>query len=369
MKRGTAIARVTSGGDYPISEDFLKKVSGVPNVFRYADLQIATNDFTAEIGRGGFGSVFKGTLADGKKVAVKRLHKADEGVEEFVAEVTALASLNHSNLVRLHGLCVEDSRYLLVYEFMENGSLYDWLFQSKTSTIDWKTRYEVALQTARALAYLHEESTSSILHLDVKPQNILLDENFRAKVSDFGMAKLLDEGESRLMTVHVKGTPGYIAPEWFLQYGISAKTDVYSYGMVLLEMVSGRRVVDRSADEENWYLPTIALVKAREGNLEEIFDSRLKVSDEEAVEMERIVKLALWCIQSSCGLRPTMSTVVGILEGSLEMLEPPLDQSLAFGPFVGGHVNNSSKISEQGIFQMVTKSSHQHLVLIAEGRD
>uniref|UniRef100_A0A0C9RPE0 non-specific serine/threonine protein kinase n=1 Tax=Wollemia nobilis TaxID=56998 RepID=A0A0C9RPE0_9CONI len=343
------------GGDkILIDDEMLRRLSGHPDMFSYRKLHTATNSFATEIGRGGFGSVFLGTLKDGRKVAVKQLNNTqEEGLDDFIAEVRTLASINHSNLVRLYGLCVEE-RHLLVYEFMDNGSLHDWLFNSSREPLDWKARYSIAVETARGLAYLHEDSTPRILHLDVKPHNILLDENFRAKLSDFGLAKILNKDESRLVTFHVRGTPGYIAPEWVLEYGITAKTDVYSYGMVLLEIVGGRRVVDRSQDNEEWYLPSVAFEKARQGNLEELFDSRLSVSEEAAVEMKRVINLALWCIQSNSALRPRMSVILQILEGGLQMMDPPLDCSLPFGPCVDN--NNLLSIIEENSEAILEKS-------------
>ncbi|XP_057837061.2 G-type lectin S-receptor-like serine/threonine-protein kinase SD2-5 [Cryptomeria japonica] len=322
------------GGSKIAVDWFMKKNSGIPNMFSYKDLKAATNNFSTEIGRGGFGCVYRGTLKDGTKVAVKRLHSAAGGaVDEFVAEVTALASLNHSNLVRLHGLCADNSRYLLVYEFMQNGSLHDWLFDSNRESLDWKTRHSIALQTARGLQYLHQDSNSRVLHLDIKPQNILLDENFTAKVADFGLARVLSKDQSRIVTVHVRGTPGYIAPESVLDYKITAKSDVFSYGMVLLEIVSGRRVVDKSEICEQWYLPSIALGKMKEGKLADLFDSRIgSVSAEAGKVLERMIKLGIWCAQSNSALRPSMSSVVQILEGNVELLDPPVDFEFSFGP-------------------------------------
>uniref|UniRef100_A0A0D6QT48 non-specific serine/threonine protein kinase n=1 Tax=Araucaria cunninghamii TaxID=56994 RepID=A0A0D6QT48_ARACU len=338
-----------------IDGEVLRRLSGHPDAFSYKEIDTATNSFGTEIGRGGFGSVFLGTLKDGRKVAVKQLNNTEEeGRDDFIAEVRTLASINHSNLVRLYGFCVEE-RHLLVYEFMDNGSLHDWLFNSIREPLDWKTRYSIAVETARGLAYLHEYSTSCILHLDVKPHNILLDENFRAKLSDFGLAKILNKDESRLVTFHVRGTPGYIAPEWVLEYGITAKTDVYSYGMVLLEIVCGRRVVDRSQDTEQWYLPSVAFEKARQGNLEELFDSRLSVSEAAAVEMKRLINLALWCIQSNSALRPRMSVILQILEGGLQMMDPPLDCSLPFGP--SDDNNHLLSIVEEDTQALLGKSS------------
>jgi hypothetical protein len=183
------------------SGEYLKNLTGLPAIFTYETIEIATGGFSKEIGKGGFGRVYEGILEDDTLVAVKCLvNESRQGQAEFCAEIGTTSSINHSNLVRLHGICVEGQHRILVYEFMANGSLDRWLFDSD-KWLDWKTRYSIALDTARGLAYLHEESRLRILHLDVKPQNILLDEDFKAKVSDFGMARCLKRDiESHLVT-------------------------------------------------------------------------------------------------------------------------------------------------------------------------
>jgi serine/threonine protein kinase len=266
-----------------------------------------------------------------------------QGQREFCAEIATISSINHSNLVSLRGLCAEGQHRILVYEFMANGSLDIWLFGSDKQ-LDWKTRYSIALETARGLAYLHEDSRLCILHLDIKPQNILLDENFRAKVSDFGMARSLDRDiESRVVT-QARGTLGYMAPEWFYEIGITSKTDVFSYGMVLLEIISGRKNVDNSQDSENWFFPSIAFSKARQGKMEELIDSGLKLKRAEDMdEAYRLIKTALWCIQSNCALRPSMGTVVRMLEGDLDIMDPPpLVSTFPFTPSMAADTHTSS---------------------------
>lgn len=226
---------------HELDTEYLKNLTGLPTIFTYKNIETATGGFRKEIGKGGFGKVYEGKLSDGIPVAVKCLgDRAGQGQREFCAEVATISSINHSNLVSLRGLCVEGQHRILVYEFMANGSLDRWLFGSEKQ-LDWKTRYSIALGTARGLAYLHEDSRLCILHLDIKPQNILLDENFKAKVSDFGMAKCMDRDiESRVVT-QARGTLGYMAPEWFYELGITSKSDVFSYGMVLLEIISWRK--------------------------------------------------------------------------------------------------------------------------------
>jgi len=331
QKEGSAPKRIE--GAIEFDEEYLKNLTGLPTIFTYETVEIATGGFSKEIGKGGFGVVYGGILKDGTAVAVKCLvNQSRQGLAEFCAEIATVSSINHSSLVRLHGICVEGAHRILVYEFIANGSLDRWLFGSD-KWLDWKTRYSIALDTARGLAYLHEESRLCILHLDVKPQNILVDEDFRAKVSDFGMARCLKRDiESHLVT-GVRGTPGYMAPEWFFGAAVTSKNDVFSYGMVLLEIISGRRNVDNSQDSDNWYFPSIAINKARQGEMEELIESGLDLKrPEDMEEAYRLVKTALWCIQSNPALRPSMGTVVRILEGNLNIMDPPLDCTFPFTP-------------------------------------
>jgi serine/threonine protein kinase len=208
-------------------------------VFGYTDLQRATKHFSEKLGGGSFGSVFKGSLIDSTAIAVKRLDHAYQGEKQFRAEVSSIGITHHINLVRLIGFCCDGSRRLLVYEHMPNRSLDLHLFESRT-TISWNYRYQIALGVARGLAYLHESCQDCIIHCDIKPENILLDASFAPKIADFGMAKLLGRDFSRVLTT-ARGTAGYLAPEWICGVAITAKADVYSYGMVLLEIISGRR--------------------------------------------------------------------------------------------------------------------------------
>lgn len=330
-------------GDDEFEAEYLKNLTGLPTIFTYKDMEITTSGFRKEIGKGGFGKVWEGILGDGSPVAVKCLeNRAGQGQREFCAEIATISSINHSNLVTLRGLCVEGPHRILVYELLTNGSLDKWLFASD-KLLDWKTMYSISLDTARGLAYLHEDSRLCILHLDIKPQNILLDENFKAKVSDFGLARSLDRDlESRVVT-QVRGTAGYMAPEWFFEQGITSKTDVYSYGMVILEIISGRKNVDNSRDSEHWFFPSIAFSKAMQGKMEDLIDSGLKLkSPEEMDEACRLIKTALWCIQINSALRPSMGTVVRILEGNIEIMDPPLECTLPFALFVPSIVEAGS---------------------------
>jgi serine/threonine protein kinase len=329
--------------EHELDREYLKNLTGLPTIFTYKSIETATGRFSKEIGKGGFGKVYEGKLSDGIPVAVKCLGDwAGQGQREFCAEIATISSINHSNLVSLRGLCVEGQHRILVYEFMANGSLDRWLFGSDKQ-LDWKTRYSIALGTARGLAYLHEDSRLCILHLDIKPQNILLDENFRAKVSDFGMATSMDRDiESRVVT-QARGTLGYMAPEWFYEVGITSKSDVFSYGMVLLEIVSGRKNLDSSQDSEHCFFPSIALSKARQGKMEELIDSGLKLKRPEDMDgAYRLIKTALWCIQSNSALRPSMGTVVRMLEGDLDIIVPPLVSTFPLSPSMAAETHTAS---------------------------
>ncbi|XP_021895159.1 probable receptor-like protein kinase At5g20050 [Carica papaya] len=242
---------VSEGRELRIEYSFLRKVAGLPTKFRFKELEEATNNFQLLLGQGASASVFEGTLNDGTSVAVKRIEGEEHGEKEFRSEVAAIASVQHVNLVRLIGYCnsAPGSARFLVYDFISNGSLDCWIFPIRAAgnrhrggCLSWDLRYKVAIDVAKALAYLHHDCRSRILHLDVKPENILIDENYRAIVSDFGLSKLMGKDESRVVTT-IRGTRGYLAPEWLLENGISEKCDVYSYGMVLLEMIGGRRTV------------------------------------------------------------------------------------------------------------------------------
>ncbi|KAG9459697.1 hypothetical protein H6P81_004205 [Aristolochia fimbriata] len=319
------------GEELRIEYSFLRRVAGLPTKFRYEELEAATDNFGALIGRGASASVFKGILYDGTPVAVKRIEGAEHGEREFRAEVTAIASVHHVNLVRLLGYCcvpVRTGPRFLVYEFVQNGALDSWIFPGRGGDrcLPWGVRYRVAVDVARALAYLHRDCRSRVLHLDVKPENILLDEDFRARVSDFGLSKLMGRDESRVVTT-IRGTRGDLAPEWLLDRGVTEKSDIYSYGMVVLELVGGRRNVrlDGEKSERKWsYFPRIVDGKAREGKVMEVVDERLQMEGGvNEREVRTLVNVGLWCIQEKPSLRPSMEEVVEMLEGRIPVDVPP----------------------------------------------
>ncbi|RCV33608.1 hypothetical protein SETIT_7G095600v2 [Setaria italica] len=304
--------------------------------FRYRDLQRATRDFSDKIGAGGFGSVFKGSLDNSTTIAVKRLNGSYRVEKQFRAEVSSIGILQHTNLVRMAGFCCERGRRLLVYEHMPNLSLDVHLFRSDAAAaaLSWSTRYRIAVGVARGLAYLHESCRDCVIHCDVKPQNILLDGSFGPKIADFGMAKLMARDLSRVLTT-ARGTVGYLAPEWIGGMAITPKVDVYAYGMVLLEIVSGRMNSQEECggggggddDDDVVYFPVLAARKLLEGDVMSLVDRRLR-GDAVVEEVERACKVACWCIQDSEVDRPTMGKVVQILEGLVEVEMPPVPRLL-----------------------------------------
>lgn len=305
-----------------------KGIEGSLRPFAYRELQTATKNFSEKLGGGGFGSVFKGTLPDSSVIAVKKLESFSQGEKQFRTEVSTIGTVQHYNLVRLRGFCSDGAKKLLVYDYMPNGSLDSHLFHDKGSQVlDWKTRYQIALGTARGLAYLHEKCRDCIIHCDIKPENILLDADFVPKIADFGLAKLVGRDFSRVLTT-MRGTRGYLAPEWISGVAITAKADVFSYGMMLFELISGRRNTEQSVEGKVTFFPTWAASKIGESeDIMTILDPRLeRNADEEQVC--KMCKLACWCIQDDEYNRPSMGQVVQILEGVLDVNMPPMPRSL-----------------------------------------
>ncbi|CAM6038949.1 unnamed protein product, partial [Sphagnum compactum] len=314
-------------------EKLLRMLPSLPPRFTYKELQSVTQNFKEKLGAGGFGSVYAGTLPDKSQVAVKQLEGGytGEGKKQFQAEVATIGSINHVNLVRLRGFCMEAQHRLLVYEYMASSSLDRSLFRSdhhdlddqptsrpEVLLLDWSTRYSIALGVARGLAYLHEGCSRQIIHCDIKPENILLDEHMTAKLSDFGLSKVLQKDRSNKIS-NMRGTRGYLAREWLLLNApITPKSDVYSFGMVLLELCTGRRNlntdVENLQETEECYVPAKAL--SLQGNTEkllELIDAQLgqEFDKQQAV---KLIEISLACIQDDPASRPTMGTVVKLLE-------------------------------------------------------
>ncbi|XP_076906613.1 G-type lectin S-receptor-like serine/threonine-protein kinase SD2-5 [Bidens hawaiensis] len=300
-------------GDTEMEEDYLDQVPGMPTRFSYEELRIATNDFRKKLGEGGFGSVFEGTLADGAKIAVKCLEELSHIKKSFLAEVQSIGSIHHVNLVRLHGFCTWKSQRFLVYDFMSNGSLDKWIYHRvRDHVLGWECRKKIILDIAKGLVYLHEDCRQKIVHLDIKPQNILLDKDLNAKVSDFGLSKLIDKTQTEVMTT-IKGTPGYIAPEWWSSI-ITEKVDVYSFGIILLEILCGRKNFDRSLPEESWHLLSVFQKCWEQGMLLDMVDEHSENMQINGTEVVEMMKMTSWCLQNDYTRRPSMSSVVKVLE-------------------------------------------------------
>ncbi|KAI3440375.1 Receptor-like serine/threonine-protein kinase, partial [Psidium guajava] len=290
--------------------------------FAYDELKKATRNFSEEIGRGSGGIMYKAVLLDRRVAAVKRLNEANQGENEFLAEVSTIGNLNHMNLIDMWGYCAEGKHRLLVYEFMEHGSLAENL--SSSTELDWSKRFEIAVGSARGLAYLHEECLEWVLHCDVKPHNILLDSNYQPKVADFGLSKILKrEGLKDSSFSRIRGTRGYMAPEWVYNMPITSKVDVYSYGIVLLELVTGRSptggLANPEGGDENESRRLTSWVRERkrtgapmEAWMQEIVDPRL-TGEYDMGKVRVLVAVALQCVEEDRDARPTMGQVVEML--------------------------------------------------------
>ncbi|XP_057949755.1 probable LRR receptor-like serine/threonine-protein kinase At1g56130 isoform X2 [Malania oleifera] len=297
----------------------LLDVGHKPNTFSYAELRAATDDFSPanKLGEGGFGSVFKGMLPNGRVIAVKQLSLASHhGKSQFMTEIATISVVQHRNLVELYGCCIKGDKQLIVFEYLENGSLAQALFGKIDSYLDWPTRFNICLGTARALAYLHEESRPRIIHRDVKASNILLDAELCPKISDFGLAKLYDDKKTHIST-RVAGTIGYLAPEYAMRGHLTEKADVFGFGVVALEILAGRTNFDNNLDIERKYLLEWAWNLYENNRSLELVDPKLMVFDER--EAARMMRVALLCIQASPLLRPRMSRVVAMLAGDIEV--------------------------------------------------
>ncbi|CAK8530194.1 unnamed protein product [Lathyrus sativus] len=321
--------------------------------YKIQELEKATDNFSSKnfIGRGGFGLVFKGTLADGSVVAVKRVLESDfQGDAEFCNEVEIISNLKHRNLLPLRGCCVVDesenygdrgSQRYLVYDYMPNGNLEDHLFLSKdpskpNKSLTWPLRKNIILDVAKGLAYLHYGVKPAIYHRDIKATNILLDEDMRARVADFGLAKQSREGQSHL-TTRVAGTHGYLAPEYALYGQLTEKSDVYSFGVVVLEIMCGRKALDLSSSgsPRAFLITDWAWSLVKSGKIEEALDASLLKDENNASSnpksiMERFLLVGILCSHVMVALRPTISDALKMLEGDIEVPQIP-DRPMPLG--------------------------------------
>ncbi|XP_010940309.1 cysteine-rich receptor-like protein kinase 2 [Elaeis guineensis] len=320
-----------------------------PVDYRYADLKAATKDFSEEnkLGEGGFGEVYKGILKNGKAVAVKKLTIANARKVriDFQSEVKLISNVHHRNLVRLLGCSTKGPELLLVYEYMANSSLDKVLYGDKRGILNWKQRFDIIVGIARGLAYLHQEFHVCIIHRDIKSSNVLLDDNFQPKIADFGLARLLPGDHSHLST-NFAGTLGYTAPEYAIHGQLSEKVDTYSYGVVVLEIISGRKSNDVNLEPVTQYLLEWAWKLYETETLLELVDASLDPNEYRPEEVKRVIEIALMCTQSTVAARPTMSEVVVMLlsKGGL-VLQPTRPVFIDATSRVHGDASSASKSS------------------------
>ncbi|MFS7983450.1 putative glycerophosphodiester phosphodiesterase, protein kinase RLK-Pelle-LRK10L-2 family [Helianthus anomalus] len=293
-----------------------------PKRYKYSEIKKMTNSFQEKLGQGGYGSVYKGQLSDGHLVAVKILSEAVGDGEDFINEVASISRTSHVNVVTLLGFSFEGKKRALLYEFMPNGSL-DKFLRCDGSHLDLNTLFQIAKGIARGLEYLHRGCNTRIVHFDIKPHNILLDEEFVPKISDFGLAKLCKKKESIVSVLGARGTAGYMAPEVFISSlgGASHKSDVYSYGMMILEMTGARRHNNarKTSTTESYFPDWIYKQIEVSGNL----GDNGVTTDEDDELARKMMMVSLWCIQTDPSDRPSISKVMEMLEGSFESLQVP----------------------------------------------
>ncbi|KAL3825912.1 hypothetical protein ACJIZ3_021941 [Penstemon smallii] len=323
----------SSAVNAPQEDDEEEVVQAIQNpnfrVFSYNELKAATQGFKNKIGEGGFGSVYMGRLVGDNFIAVKVLSVEIEsmrGEREFISEIASLSDIKHENLVNLRGCCVDGAQRLLVYDYMKNNSLSHTLLGTEQNRMKftWTMRKNVSLGIARGLCYLHEEVNPHIVHRDIKSSNILLDQNFTAKLGDFGLSKLFRDNVSHIST-GVAGTLGYLSPEYAHSGHLTRKADVYSFGVLLLEIVSGRPIVDYHLQYGDQFLVEKAWELYKAENLLELVDSVLKeeFSKEEA---KRFLRVGLLCVQQTTKLRPAMSLAVKMLTNEIDSEDIEISQ-------------------------------------------
>ncbi|KAG5574891.1 hypothetical protein H5410_055025 [Solanum commersonii] len=310
---------------YDTIEDFLQTQNNfMPIRYNYSNIKRMTRGFKEKLGEGGYGTVYKGKLQSGRDAAVKMLSKPKADGQDFMNEVATIGRIHHVNVVGLVGYCVEGTKCALVYDFMPNGSLDKYISTSQEGSplLSWQRKYDIILGVARGIGYLHRGCDVRILHFDIKPHNILLDENFIPKISDFGLAKLYPTDKSIVTLTAARGTIGYVAPELISRSigAISYKADVYSFGMLLMEMLDLKRNEVANEEHSSQYFPYYIYDKFNKGK-EIVVDE--EANDDEKKLARKLSLVALWCIQTNPIQRPSMSKVVEMLEGEVEVLKVP----------------------------------------------
>ncbi|CAM6025065.1 unnamed protein product [Sphagnum balticum] len=310
-----------------IQEEFAKQ-DVQPTLYAYNDIKIATRDFHPDmkIGQGSFGVVYKGTLQDGVEVAVKHLlTNSQQSIDEFLNEVVLITNVKHKNLVKLKGCCLMGggvtNKRLLVYEFVDNNNLAETIFENKGGhNVDWPMRKNICLGVARGLNYLHEDAQPRIIHRDIKAPNILLDKHFNAKIADFGLARLFPDTSTHISTFHIAGTMGYVAPEYASRGQLSEKVDVFSFGVLVLEIVSGRKNIEPNLNEDQAYLLEWVWKLYEEAKLLEIVDPKMNTHNHEK-DIIHVINIGLLCVQSTSSKRPSMARIVAMLQGDETEME------------------------------------------------
>ncbi|KAK1383128.1 Nodulation receptor kinase [Heracleum sosnowskyi] len=327
-RKVTANRRKFDVKGHPLTKNAIYSISSMDEIilqsisiqnFSLDSIETATQQYKTLIGEGGFGPVYRGTLSDGQEVAVKvRSATSTQGTREFDNELTLLSAIQHENLVPLLGYCNENDQQILVYPFMSNGSLQDRLYgeAAKRKTLDWPTRISIALGAARGLTYLHTFSSRSVIHRDVKSSNILLDNTMCAKVADFGFSKYAPQEGDSAASLEVRGTAGYLDPEYYSTQNLTAKSDVFSFGVVLLEIITGREPLNIKRPRTEWSLVEWAKPHIRNSRIDEIVDPNIK-GWYHAEAMWRVVEVALSCTETFSAYRPSMVDIVRELEDAL----------------------------------------------------
>ncbi|KAK4590140.1 hypothetical protein RGQ29_020620 [Quercus rubra] len=338
-------------------KDNFETVEGIESVdslqFDFSTIRAATNNFSDanKLGKGGFGIVYMGKLSNGQQIAVKRLSRnSQQGDSEFKNEVLLVAKLQHRNLVRLLGFCLEGNERLLIYEFVPNRSLDYYIFDPmKCENISWEMRFKIIRGIARGLLYLHEDSRLRIIHRDLKASNILLDAEMNPKISDFGMARIFELDQTEGNTNRIVGTYGYMAPEYAMLGQFSTKSDVFSFGVLILEVLSGQKITHFHDGENTEYLLSYAWKNWREETTLNLIDPTL--SDSPITEMMRCIKIGLLCVQENASDRPSMTSVVPMLNGNLDPIPTPKQPA----SFMQSNVV-SSKLVQHDISSSVTNN-------------
>ncbi|XP_022142135.1 putative receptor-like protein kinase At4g00960 isoform X2 [Momordica charantia] len=337
--------------------DTTGEISSVETIqYDFDTIKVATNDFSTEnkLGQGGFGAVYRGKLPNGQQIAVKRLaNNSQQGDLEFKNEVLLVVKLQHRNLVRLLGFCLQKTERLLIYEFVPNASLDHFIFDfEKRSQLDWDRRFKIINGIARGMLYLHEDSRLRIVHRDLKASNILLDEEMNPKIADFGMARLFEVDETQGNTSRIVGTYGYMAPEYLMHGQFSVKSDVFSFGVLVLEIVSGQKNNCFRNGEKVEDLSSCAWKNWRAGTTTNVIDQTLSVGSK--IEMMRCIHIGLLCVQENAADRPTMASVVLMLSSFSLTLPVPAEPAF----FMHSNIDESNTLPKSDLWLETIQSSH-----------